>query len=296
MGVGIFMRKQKGIFALVKINLKLTGLIALCLILGAGALITAAATAAGADIPVVMYHSVLKDEAMHGRYVISPAELESDLRYLRDHGYTTILIQDLIAYTQGSPLPEKPILLTFDDGYYNNYLYAFPLAQQYGSKFVISPIGKYSDLYTDTPDESAYYSHCTWPQLKEMASSGLVEVQNHSYDLHQSNGGRMGVKKLGSESDAQYKALLANDLQRAQAAITQGAGAQPTAFVYPFGAYSKGTPGIIRELGFQCTLCCEEKISRVTRDPGSLYGLGRFLRPSGISSQAFFEKTMKLGA
>ncbi len=72
MGVAFFMRKQKGIFALVKINLKMAGLFTLCLILGAGALITAAASAEGAEIPVVMYHSLLKDESMHGQYVISP--------------------------------------------------------------------------------------------------------------------------------------------------------------------------------------------------------------------------------
>lgn len=295
-GVGIFMRKQRGLFALVKINLKIIGLAALCVILGAGALITAAATADGADIPVVMYHAVLKDEARHGQYVISPDEFESDLQYLRGHGYTTILVEDLIAYTQGKPLPEKPVLLTFDDGYYNNYLYAYPLAQKYQSKFVISPIGKYTDLYTDTPDENAYYSHCTWAQLKEMADSGLVEVQNHSYDLHQSDGGRLGVKKLASESDAQYKQLLTSDLQKAQDAIADKVGARPTAFVYPFGAFSKATPELVKGLGFPCTLSCEEKVCRVTRDPESLYGLGRFLRKSGISSQEFFEKKMKLGA
>ena len=127
-GGGFFMRRQKGVFAIFKINLKMLGLLTLCLLLGAGALITAAATAQGVEVPIVMYHSVLKDESRHGQYVISPAELESDLKYLRDHGYTTILIEDLIAYTQGGPLPEKPVLLTFDDGYYNNYLYAFPLA------------------------------------------------------------------------------------------------------------------------------------------------------------------------
>ena len=173
------MKKSKGLFALVKINLKMLGLITLCLLLGAGALIAAAATAGGVEVPVVMYHAILKDEARHGQYVISPDEFESDLKYLQDHGYTTIFIEDLIAYTQGGALPEKPVLLTFDDGYYNNYLYAFPLAQKYHSKFVLSPIGRYTDLYTDTPDENAYYSHCTWEELREMARSGLVEVQNH---------------------------------------------------------------------------------------------------------------------
>ena len=151
-----------------------------------------------------MYHSLLKDEARHGKYVISPAEFENDLQYLKKHGYTTILMSDLIAYTQGKELPEKPVLLTFDDGYYNNYLYAFELAKQYQCKFVISPIGYYADQYTDTPDENAYYSHATWEELQEMAESGLVEVQNHSYNLHKSDGSRLGVKKVSGETETQY--------------------------------------------------------------------------------------------
>ena len=289
------MKKSKGLFALVKINLKMLGLITLCLLLGAGALIAAAATAGGVEVPVVMYHAILKDEARHGQYVISPDEFESDLKYLQDHGYTTIFIEDLIAYTQGGALPEKPVLLTFDDGYYNNYLYAFPLAQKYHSKFVLSPIGRYTDLYTDTPDENAYYSHCTWEELREMADSGLVEVQNHSYDLHQSGGARLGLRKRPGESEGQYRQLLEEDLGKAQKEIEAQLGVLPSAFAYPFGAASPSTPEIVKSLGFQCTLSCEEKICRVTRDPESLFDLGRFLRRSGVSSQDFFEKKMKLG-
>ena len=287
-------KKPKGFFALVKINLKMAGLGILCLALGAGAFMAAAASE-GVEVPVVMYHSMLKDPARHGQYVISPEEFENDLRYLQSHGYTTILIEDLIAYTKGGSLPEKPVLLTFDDGYYSNYLYACPLAQKYNSKFVISPIGRYTDLYTDTPDESAYYSHCTWEELKEMADSGLVEVQNHSYDLHQSKKGALGVKKLPGESEEQYRQRLMGDLNEAQRAITEKGGiAPPTALAYPFGAMSKSTPGIVKEMGFLCTLSCEEKVCRVTRDPNSLFELGRFLRYSGISSQEFFEKRMGL--
>lgn len=293
-GGGDIMKKKRGIFALVKINLKMVGLGILCLLLGTGAFMVAAATAESVEVPVVMYHSLLKDESMHGQYVISPAEFENDLKYLREHGYTTILTEDLIAYTKGGSLPEKPVLITFDDGYYNNYLYAYPLAKKYNSKFVISPIGYCSDLYTDTPDENAYYSHCTWAELREMTGSGLVEVENHSYNLHQSQGGRLGVRKLPGESETQYKQLVTGDLLQAQQAIEEKVGIRPVTFVYPFGAMSRSTPEIIRELGFQCTLSCEEHVSKVTRDPNSLYDLGRFLRRSGVSSREFFEGKMGL--
>lgn len=282
---------KKGFYRSVKVNWRTLGaaVLSAAVIFAAIYTVSAAMPKEAVQLPVVMYHSVLKDESRHGKYVISPAEFENDLLYLREHGYETILISDLIAYTKGGKLPEKPILLTFDDGYYNNYLYAFELAKQYKSKFVISPIGFYSDQYTETPDENAYYSHCTWPELREMADSGLVEIQNHSYNLHKTKG-RLGVKKRSGESDAQYEAMLKEDLLHAQDRIGAEVGKTPAAFVYPFGAMSRTTPGIVRGLGFSATLTCEEKVSSVSRDPESLYDLGRFLRVSGVSSQSFFEK------
>lgn len=291
-------KRKDHIYALVKLDLRLLALGLLAVILGAAAVVTASARASGeaVAIPIVMYHSVLKDEAYHGKYVISPAEFENDLLYLKQHGYTTILMEDLINYTKGGSLPEKPILLTFDDGYYNNYLYAFKIAKKYQCKFVLSPIGYYADFYSETGETNAYYTHATWEQLKEMADSGLVEIQNHSYDMHKTKSGAQGAKQRPGESDAAYCARVSADLTRAQTAFQTNLGTSPTTFVYPFGAMSKTTPGLVKELGFSATLICRETISAVTRDPESLYGLGRFLRESGISSQEFFEKRMKLSA
>lgn len=289
-------RKNGRIYALVRVNLRTLCLGALAFLLGAAAIITASAMSAGepVEIPVVMYHSVLKDSARHGKYVVSPAEFENDLLYLKEHGFTTVLMEDLIAYTKGGGLPEKPVLITFDDGYYNNYLYAYQIAKQYRCKFVISPIGRYTDAYSETGETNAYYSHATWDQLKEMADSGLVEVQNHSYDLHDDKNGALGAKQRPGETDSAYRARLSADLTKAQEAIREKLGKAPTTFVYPFGAVSESTPELVKSLGFSATLTCREKISTVTRDPESLYGLGRFRRDSGISSQEFFENRMHL--
>ncbi|WP_243111116.1 polysaccharide deacetylase family protein [Acutalibacter sp. 1XD8-33] len=294
--MGLSKRTQKKtLYALVRVNLRALGLGILAAVLSAAAVFTVSAMAPqeGVSIPIVMYHSILKDEARHGKYVISPAEFENDLLYLQEHGYTTILIQDLINYTQGGSLPEKPVLLTFDDGYYNNYFYAFPIAKKYGCKFVISPIVKHTEAYSETGETNAYYSHATWEHLKEMADSGLVEIQNHSYDMHKSKG-RLGVKQKPGEPDEAYRQVLTSDLTQAQDAIAAHLGAPPTAFVYPFGAVSQSTPEIVKALGFSATLTCREITGVVTRDPESLYGLGRFLRVSGISSREFFKERMKL--
>ena len=258
---------------------------------GAALLGAALALSVGAEqtvsLPVIMYHSVRKDPAAWGKYVLSPAQLEEDLAWLQNHGYTTVLLRDLIAYTQGAALPEKPVLLTFDDGYFNNYTYVYPLARAYRAKFVLSPIGAAADRATASGDENPNYSQASWPRLQEMAASGLVEIQNHSYDLHHT-APVAGVTQRPGESDAAYRARLTADVTRAQRAIQAGVGELPTAFVYPFGATSPGTEAILRSLGFACTLTCEEKLSRLTRSPESLYGLGRFNRPSGPSSEEFF--------
>ncbi len=292
------MRKKKKLrfYALLRINWRLLAVIFAALVLGTStvAAVFAMEREEGAEVPIVMYHSLLQDEKYHGKFVVSPAEFESDVQYLKKHGYTTVLMEDLIAYTKGGELPPKPVILTFDDGYYNNYLYAFQIAEKYRCKFVISPIGRYADEYSESKEKNAYYSHACWEELKEMVDSGLVEVQNHSYDLHREDGGALGVKRLPGEPKDQYKTRIAKDLMKAQNAIYSGTGVMPTTFVYPFGALSSETPEIIKDLGFSAALSCEEKISKVTRDPQSLYGLGRFLRPSGSTSAQFFEKTLKL--
>lgn len=249
-----------------------------------------AAVQEGIPVPVIMYHSILKDESRHGKYVISPSELESDMKYLHDHGYTAVTVRDLIAYVNDEgDLPEKPVMLTFDDGYYNNYLYAYPLAEKYGMKIIIAPIGYYTDVFSETGEENGNYSHLTWDRIREMQESGLVEFQNHSYNMHASEkGGRMGTRQMDGEDLQTYTENLTGDLQMMQRKMTENTGYTPDAFVYPFGLISKSEPEIIKRLGFQCTFTCEERMNYLTRDPEKLFDLGRYLRPSGRSSDAYF--------
>ena len=249
----------------------------------------------GYYVPVIMYHSILKDSSLQGKYVISPDQLENDLIYLSENGYTAVTVSDLISYVEnGIPLPEKPVMLTFDDGYYNNYLYAYPLMQKYGFKMVLSVIGKYTDLYSDAGEYNAYYSHCTWEQLREMELSGFVEVQNHSYDMHTTDQGRNGTKKNSWESSENYRSILSNDVMKCQSALIEKSGITPQAFTYPFGAISSESVEILKDLGFKASFSCEEKINLITRDSACLFGIYRFLRPSGESSAAYFESTVKI--
>lgn len=239
-------------------------------------------------LPIIMYHSLLKDKKYQGKYVISPEKFESDLVYLKQNGYTTVTVEDLINhFEKGTPLPKKPVMLTFDDGYYNNYLYAYPLLKKYDAKAVISIIGYYTEKFSESGDESANYSHITWDEITEMTSSGHVEIQNHSYNLHSIKNGRKGAKKTVGETKEQYKARLTEDLSKVQTLLTENCNITPTAFTYPFGAISADSVETVREMGFKASFTCLQKINIITSEE-DLFLLNRYLR-SEESSEKFFK-------
>lgn len=245
---------------------------------------------AGVRLPILMYHSILKDPASTGMYVITPTALEEDLRYLRDNGYQTVVVADLLAYVDnGTPLPEKPVMLTLDDGYLNNLTYLLPLLERYEMCAVISVIGRYTALYSDTPDPNPAYAHLTWDDIRTLSGSGRVEIQNHSYDMHR-QAARRGAGRKSGESMAAYTQALTEDVCTLQTLLQTRCGVTPTAFVYPYGQVSRGADGILAGLGFRCTMTCEERINQITRSAESLLGLGRFNRAGTESTAAFMRK------
>jgi peptidoglycan/xylan/chitin deacetylase (PgdA/CDA1 family) len=243
------------------------------------------------DVPIIMYHSILKDPSRSNKYTVTPAVLEEDLKYIKDKGYTTVTIADLISYVyDDSPLPEKPIVLTFDDGHYNNYGYLFPLLEKYDMKAVISIVGSYTDKFTETDEANLNYSYLRWKDIKELMDTGRIEFQNHTYNLHSNTGKRIGTKKIKGETDEHYKSILKDDILKLQQEFEENTNYTPKCFTYPFGGISNASLDIIKELGFKASLSCEQGINKLTKNPNSLYLLKRYNRPSYISTYNFFQK------
>ncbi len=243
------------------------------------------------DVPIIMYHSILKDPSRSNKYTVTPAVLEEDLKYIKDKGYTTVTIADLISYVyDDSPLPEKPIVLTFDDGHYNNYGYLFPLLEKYDMKAVISIVGSYTDKFTETDEANLNYSYLRWKDIKELMDTGRIEFQNHTYNLHSNTGKRIGTKKIKGETDEHYKSILKDDILKLQQEFEENTNYTPKCFTYPFGGISNASLDIIKELGFKASLSCEQGINKLTINPNSLYLLKRYNRPSYISTYNFFQK------
>ena len=243
------------------------------------------------EVPIIIYHSILKDPSRSNKYTVTPSVLEEDLKYIKDNGYTTVTISDLISYVyDDTPLPEKPIVLTFDDGHYNNYGYLFPLLEKYDMKAVISIVGSYTDKFTETDEANLNYSYLRWKDIKELMDTGRIEFQNHTYSLHSNTGKRNGTKKIKGETDEHYKNVLEEDILKLQQEFEENTNYTPQCFTYPFGGISNASLNIIKQLGFKASLSCEQGINKLTKNPNSLYLLKRYNRPSYISTYNFFQK------
>lgn len=244
-------------------------------------------------LPVIMYHSVLTDKSSQNDYVVSPDLFESDLKYFKDNGYTAVTVNDLIDYVyKNKALPQKIVMLTFDDGYYNNYKYVFPLLKKYNTKAVISPIAKLSEEYTAVGEENPSYGHLLEKNIQEMDDSGLVEFQNHSYNMHALSP-RKGIGKKYRETDDAYRSAIIDDITKAQTYLKNITGKEPTAFVYPFGEENSSSLAILKQSGFLSTLNCTEKLNYITKNPESLYELGRFRRDNSESTAQLMERISK---
>ena len=244
----------------------------------------------GVQLPILMYHSILKDSARQGNYVVSPDVLAADLDALQERGYETVTVSDLLAYVQdGAPLPDKPVMITFDDGYYNNYVYAYPLLQQRGMRAVLSIIGSQTAFYTEDGTENAYWSHLRLDRLTEMQD--VFEVQTRSWTLHE-YGERRGCLRRRGENEASYASLLREDTEQTQQMLIEAGLPAPQCYTYPFGACSEESERILQGMGFLCTLGCEERVNLVTRDAGCLYEMGRFNRAAGESTESYLRRAL----
>lgn len=222
----------------------------------------------GKKLPVLMYHHVVEDGQECNDMTVTVSRLREDLQWLRDSGYTTVLPRELAA---GDPLPEKPVLITFDDGYRSNYNLAFPIFQEFEAKMVISVMVYMQD--------NAASDFITWAMCREMIDSGLIEIGSHTYLLHNLNerGGSFdpegvnGVQRKPDETAEAFQTRVLDDIQRSYDLIAEKLEVSPTFFAYPFGLTEPDADGLIREL-FPVTAVTLPKTADLT---GGLYDLPR---------------------
>ncbi|MBO6179335.1 MAG: polysaccharide deacetylase family protein [Selenomonadaceae bacterium] len=176
-------------------------------------------------IMVLNYHKI---DDVNISLSIPPAEFDKQMKYLKDNDYHTITPDELYASIEGrEKLPENPVLITFDDGYSDNYKNAYPILKKYDFKatiFVISSFVGNMEHYV------------TWDEVREMSENGIT-IASHTVD-HRS---------MTDLTDAQLK----KELEDSKAKIEEELGKKVDYIAYPTGTYNLHIAEIVRDAGYK---------------------------------------------
>jgi len=226
----------------------------------------------------ICYHDV-QDNIQHDRIAdamtISTDTLIAQFSWLRAHGYHPVSLDDILAArVGGKKLPDKAVLLSFDDGYESVYTRVFPLLKLFHYPAIVAPVASWLEqqggnvLYGNK--EVPRSDFVSWQQLRKMADSGLVEIASHSNDLHHGiignpQGNRQPAattyaylnNKQRYESPTEYRNRITYDLRKSRATITQRTGHQPRSIVWPYGDYNQPVIDIAAQQGMPITFNLE---------------------------------------
>lgn len=181
----------------------------------------------GPKVIVLNYHKI---DNMHISLSVKPEDFERQMKYLAEHNFRSITPQELYAaLVGGAELPENPVLITFDDGYMDNYTNAYPILKKYGLKATIFVITGFLDR--------AQPGYFTWGQAAEMEASGLINIESHTV-THTS---------LTDLTEEQVKM----ELERSKNDIERRLGKQVDFLAYPTGTYNLHIAALVKEAGYK---------------------------------------------
>ncbi|MEG2015151.1 MAG: polysaccharide deacetylase family protein, partial [Clostridia bacterium] len=175
-------------------------------------------------LPIIMYHQILKSR--NGAYIVSPKQLENDIVALKEQGYTTVLLREVIDFVNGGcSLPKKPIIITFDDGYMDNYYNAFPILKDFNMVATIFCI-------TSNLDGTYYLSK---EALNEMSSYG-IDIESHTVN-------HPHLDKMT------YNQQLA-ELKDSKKTLELITGIEVNSIAYPFGDFNDDSIKAAKDAGY----------------------------------------------
>ena len=192
------------------------------------------------DIPVIMYHRVIQDidteSGKHGTYVTID-QFRDHMKILKKGNYIPITFEDLSKIPIHQRFEKKYIMLTFDDGYVDNYTYAFPILKEFGFKAVIYLVSDrtYNKWDVDLTDEKVF-KMMDLPMLKEMRDSGLIEFGGHT----------LSHPRLSQLSDSEMKEEIFEDKKITEKKLN----IKLNSFAYPYGDLDDRAKKLVSEAGY----------------------------------------------
>lgn len=185
-----------------------------------------------AHIPILIYHSVRPYYPgitnLVREYTVPPDIFDDQMKYLKDNGFTVITFDAVWAYFQnGTPLPAKPVMITLDDGWENQYVYAYPILKKY----------KYPGIFYVYPNAIGAKVFLKWPELREMVAGNMV-IADHT-QTH---------PELPKITDP---ALLKKEIMGSKETLEKELGISVKDFAYPFGAYNDHDIQLVKDTGYR---------------------------------------------
>ncbi len=237
------------------------------------------AAAANTKIPILMYHNLTTDASAISSMTITQDRFKQDMEFLQQYGFTPLLSADLINIKSGAkPMPDKPVMVTFDDGYESNYTLGYPILKDTGMRATISVVTS----HLRDGNGNGYDSSLTWTQLKEMYDSGIVDVGSHTSLLHNEDnkgqfieGGINGVQRHVGEEYSAYQLRTGNDIAESVRTIRTHLGENTKVwyFSYPFGATDSWFGQVLLDQGFYVSTTTLPRTADIS---AGLYGLPRY--------------------
>ena len=235
-----------------------------------------------AVVPVLMFHDVKSYAG--GTWSMSADNFRATLVFLKDSGYTPVSFEQLAAYVDGSAgLPEKPVCVTLDDGYFSNYRNVLPMITELGV-----PVTVFMNCATvraagstATMDEKAI-EKMSLAELSVMQASPLVQIESHTYGLHgvnttYSEAERDCILPFENESRADWQAIFDEDCKREEAVLAQAGVRHTTVLSYPSGKSHEWALEILKKRGYRASVTTDygHRNLVVKGDPDTLFELGR---------------------
>ncbi len=222
---------------------------------------TVSATYAPDVLVILMYHKVNPDPRQGGLGLrVPPSKFDRQMKYLKTRGFTVLDMDSAFSHLRdGHPLPPKPVVITFDDGYRDNYDFAWPILKKYGFcatvYHVVNATGGYNFFDADRGSQPRS-PMLGWEEIREMAASGTITFGVHTLD-------HCALTRLNTE-EASRQIIGAKEV------LEKELGCPADHFCYPYGAYNQQLAEMVEAAGFKTAVTCVRGVNQPGEDPFAL--------------------------
>jgi peptidoglycan/xylan/chitin deacetylase (PgdA/CDA1 family) len=249
-------------------KIKRIALIIISITVAAAAAITVLYFQTAYTVPVLMYHSIDHNDKVT-KLSVSPESFDRQMQFLRENNYNIITLEEAVSYIKREMrAPLRTVAITFDDGFQNNYLYAYPVLKKYNIPaaifVIVNRIGSPGFL--------------NWEEIKEMSDSGLVTIGSHT---------RTHFWLLGSDPR-----FLEDEVVNSKKILENKLGKKVNLFCYPMGAFDDKSKKAVEDAGYECAVSTKAKNA-----PTDIYAIKRIkISRSSDNLFIFWAETTKLYA